>query len=39
MKHLAAMGVVQERAVDVYFPTSLSLTLALAKYADGFSCM
>jgi hypothetical protein len=39
MKHLAAMGVVQERAVDVYFPTSLSLTLALAKYADGFTCM
>lgn len=39
MKHLAAMGVVEECGPDEYLPNKLSRTLSLDKYADGFPCM
>ncbi|CRG86000.1 Demethylsterigmatocystin 6-O-methyltransferase [Talaromyces islandicus] len=39
LKHLGAMGVINETGPDTYKPTNFAKTLTIQKYADGFPCM
>ncbi|KAL1954422.1 hypothetical protein VTO42DRAFT_1192 [Malbranchea cinnamomea] len=39
MKHLGAMGVVEETGTDEYRNTGFSTALTIQKYADGFPCV
>ena len=39
MKHLGAMGVIVETGLDEYRRNGFAMTMAIAKYSDGFPCM
>ena len=39
LKHLAAMGTVQETGLNEYKLTNFSRVLTAPKYSDGFPCM
>lgn len=39
MRHLGAMGYIEETAVDEYKPTNFSKSLAIPIIGDGYPCL